>query len=215
MVDYSNKEECRQSYEQRLKDPDLLRIFMEECTQLDSWLLYSEALPFCQGVDPREWRQVRELHMAWQAQVIRLIKASIGTSLKAINPEAEEGSLQVKPKVFVQWLHSKEMRPLPELESVLGVELSAEKKSKNNEYNPHGNAEIHAQRREKVLAAAVAVMAAVPDKCKRNGKVAGSAIAEQIDVFSTQVYGVGEEAPLGSRKVAEIISKALKLIPDK
>jgi hypothetical protein len=215
MVNYSNKEECRQSYEQRLKDPDTLRMFMEECTGLDSWLLYSEALPFCQGVDHREWSQVRELHLDWQAQVIRLIKASIGTSLKVINPEAEDGGLRVKPKVFVQWLHSKGIRPHSELEVVLAMAYSAEKKSKDEKYSKHGNAEFHAQRREKVLAAAIAVMAAVPEKCKRDGEFSGSTIAEQIDVFSTQVYGIGEDAPLGSRKVTEIISKALKLIPDK
>ena len=215
MINYSDKEECRQSYEQRLQDPDALKSFMEECAGLDSWLLYSEALPYCQGVDPREWRHVREGCLDWQAQVIRLIKAGIGISLKVINSAAEEGSLRVKPKVFVQWLHSNGIRPHPELEAVLGVEFSAEKKAKNKKYSQHGNTEFHAQRREKVLAAAVAVLAAVPDKCKRNGKISGSAISEQIDVFSTHVYGVGEEAPLGSRKVTEIISKALKLIPDK
>lgn len=215
MVDYSNKEECRQSYEQRLKDPDLLRIFMEECTQLDSWLLYSEALPFCQGVDPREWRHVREDCLEWQAQVIRLIKASIGTSLKVINPEAEEGSLRVKPKVFVQWLHGKGMRPLPELERVLGVEFSTEKKPKNKEYSKHGNAEFHAQRRAKVLAAAIAVMAAVPDKCKKNDRFSGSAISGQIDEFADKVYGPYEEPPLDIRKTRDIINQALRLIPDK
>lgn len=214
MVDYSDKEECRQSYEQRLKDPDALRTFMEECTGLDSWLLYSEALPFCQGIDHREWNQVRGLHFDWQAKVISLIKASIGISLKVINPDAEEGDLRVKPKVFVKWLHSKDLRPHPELEAVLKMAYSAEKQSKNQMYSQHGNAELHAQKREKVLAAAIAVMAAVPEKCQTNGKFTGSAISNQIDVFSTQVYGAGEDAPLGTRKVTEIISNALKLIPD-
>lgn len=215
MVNYSDKEECRQSYEQRFKDPDALRIFMEECTQLDSWLLYSEALPFCQGVDPREWRHVREDCLDWQAQVIRLIKASIGTSLKVINPEVEEGSLRVKPKVFVQWLHNKNINLHPELEAALGVSFSTEKAPKKKGYREHGNAEFHAQRREKVLAAAIAVMAAAPDNCKVNNKFSGSAISSQIDRFSDQVYGPYEEPPLGTRKTEEIINKALKLIPDK
>lgn len=195
-----------------VEDPDALRIFYEDVTRLDTWLLYSEAIPYCRAVEPSQWSSIEHGYRHWTDQLKPLMKASVGDTLKVINPDAKEKDWRVKPKEFVKWLHSKGMRPRKELEDVLKLKFTTNEAKNESNYSEHPNAEHHAQKRQQILEAALAILANYPDQCMDKGKVSGAAIARIMEEKSTLWFKY-DDIPLSVRKVRELINQALKL-PD-
>lgn len=194
-----------------IKDSEALKKFYENAVYLDTWLLHSEVIPYCMAVEPSQWFNIKSGYQQWTDKLSPLINAGAGDTLKIINPEAKERQWRVKPKEFVQWLHKKGLRPRKELEEVLGIKFKDENSRKEN-YNDHANAEHQAQKRQKILEAALAVLAHYPDKCMEKGKVSGTAIGRMIEQNSP--FWFDDEVPVSERGVTDLINKALNTIPD-
>lgn len=195
-------------YGEFIEDSHSRRCFFEGYFKFDSWLLFDEALAIYYCVDPRFIDPVARVYSLGYYELRAHVDAAVGVTLKVLNPNAPKDEWRVTPRGFVHWLISKGLEVPPELMQLFGGRPAKPKNSN------HPNAERHAQRREQVLAAALAVMASVPGKCKKNGKFSPTAIATQIDLFSKYVYGEYEESPLSERRTKEIISEAINLIPE-
>lgn len=188
-------------------NPEELRIFYEDVARLDTWLLHSEAIPYCRAVEPSQWSSIEHGYRDWTDKLTPLIKAGVGVTLMVINPDAKEKDWRVKPKEFVKWLHSKGMRPRKELEDVLSIQYKVKKEIKTS---VHQNVEVNAQKREQILFAALSVLSRWPDECKKkNGQISASAIANLIEQKSIIWFGY-DELPLEKRGMINLISKSLK-----
>jgi hypothetical protein len=206
-----NREKYKEHHASLIDDSEALKKFFNDAVRLDTWLLHSEAIPYCMAVETSQWLDVKSSYRHWTDKVEPLIKAGVGVTLKTVNPDAKEKEWRVKPKEFVQWLHSKKIRPRKELEEVLGLNF-ADKAASNATYSDHPNAEHHAQKRQKILEAALAILANYPDKCMDKGKVSGAAIARTLEEKSP-LWFKGGDIPLSERKIRDLINQALKL-PD-
>lgn len=206
------KENYKKHYVTLLENPIELKKFYTEKTLLDTWLLNSEAIPFLLGVEPSQWINIKGMHLKFIRELAPLIKASAGMTLKVINPDAKEKDWRVKPKEFVKWLHSKGIRPRQELEEVLKLKFTKNVVKEESSYSDHPNAEHHAQKRQKVLEAALAILANYPEQCMDKGKVSGTVIARIMEEKSP-LWFKNDDIPLSARKVRDLINQALKL-PD-
>lgn len=89
------------------------------------------------------------------------------------------------------------------LQAIADKPKSAPTKPKGK--RPHGNAVIHAQKREQVLGAALAVVAAFPDQCKRGMWFNGKRIAALIETKAPLWFEDGEP-PLDTGTMASLIN---------
>jgi hypothetical protein len=206
----TDRESRRKKHLALTDSPEAIKAFYKHYVKLDSWLLYEEALPISAGVHPHAWDAVRDLYPNWEARLRPIMKSAVSISLPLINPDAKERRWRVKPKDFVKWLHSKELWPRKELEEALGIEHKAKSKKKTD-YSDHPNAEHNAQKRQKVLEAALAILAAFPDQCRKGDKVSPAEIARIMEEKSPIWFG-NEDIPLSERGVRELISSAIKTL---
>jgi|GEM_PF-4017185 hypothetical protein len=199
-----------ENYEYLVVDPKYRENLYKRYVNLDTWLLFSEAIGMVFIFDPNYLDSLASLHIEnYGSEILPQVRAAANASFKVLNPDAPEDEWRVKPKEFLLWAEKKGWDIPEELHPIL------QPKKGNSSYSSHPNAEHHAQRRERVLAAAVAVMASAPEKCKRNGKYSPSAIAAQIELSAEYVYGKYEDSPLSDRQTKDLIAKAIKLIPEK
>lgn len=76
----------------------------------------------------------------------------------------------------------------------------------------HGNTVSNASKREQILGAAVAVMAAFPENCKRGNKYSGKKITDEIEKRAKIWWPDEYEPPLQSRQIAELINDYLRTL---
>ncbi len=212
------KEEARQyaiEHKTLVYDLSYRKRFYGRFIHLDTWLLFNEAVPIYFCYEPQYWISGYCAYIEESIQLLRQIAAGAGYTLNVLNPSAERIEWRVKPKEFIKWVADKDFDTPVELADIFGLDAEGKSQQKIGDYKTHGNTEHHAQRREKILAAALAVLSAVPDKCQNKGKISSSAIADQIELFGDHVYGQYEDPPLSRRTTIDTISKALKLIPEK
>lgn len=77
----------------------------------------------------------------------------------------------------------------------------------------HGNTQVHAAKREKILGAAIAVMAKYPDKCRSatSKRVVGNKVAEVIDQKSGLFFKEGDP-PYSRDTISREINKWIKFL---
>jgi hypothetical protein len=202
-------EAYRRKHIQFVSDSVELKKFYHDVVRLDTWLLSDEAIPYCVGVEPSQWHAIEPLYQQFSRKLNSLIKAGTVVTLNIVNPEAKEKKWRVMPKEFVQWLHSKGIRPRKELEESLGLQYRDDKKN-NLKITNHQNTEVNAQKREQILFAALSVLARWPEECtKKNGKISAAAITNLIEQKSNIWFGY-DELPMTTRGMTLLISKALK-----
>lgn len=173
--------------------------------QQDSWLLVSEAIPLNLGYGRKS------LGIASRApefsDIYRLSKADAGQSLKILNLDQKEQLWRVKPKDFVSWLNLKGFDVLPALEDAFLVKRKA-----SNTSEPHPNAERHAVKREQILQAALAVLAAYPDQCLNDKKeISATRITNIIEEKSPVWFGE-DDIPLSRSNMEKLIRKAINTL---
>ncbi len=78
----------------------------------------------------------------------------------------------------------------------------------------HGNTDVHASKREEVLGAALAVLAAFPDQCKSSsGNIIVSKISKLIDQKSTLLFSTTNgNPPLSLDTISRLLNKWVKLL---
>lgn len=205
----NHSESCRQAaidrYNQRIKSTEHLTSFFESHLKKDSWLVFDEAIPISNGIAPNEAGSIELYSKTWYRELKDLALAAQGNkTLSIINHESKPKQWRVTPKAFVKWALEKEININPVLVEVIKLEKKTPSFKK-----AHGNTESNAQKRESILVAALAVLAAYPDKCKLNGKVSAAKIADQIEQKSDIWFGY-DDIPLKRRGVEDLIRKALK-----
>jgi hypothetical protein len=188
-----------------LNKPEQQQQFIDKYIKLDSWNLYSEALPILIGYRP-EYVQYAKLDKRY-AELEMLARSSANITLKIINKNDPEEKWRVLPKDVVNWAYSKKIEVLYLFSSVfsLGVSSGAE----GELFKSHGNAEHNAQIKASILEAAIGVIVAFPEECKTYGNISSAAIFRAIDNHSP-LWFKGGVLPVSERKATEYISKAIK-----
>lgn len=79
---------------------------------------------------------------------------------------------------------------------------------------PHGNTQVNASKREEILGAAIAVMTAFPDQCRRspNGAFSGEKITGMIEDKAPIWWPDEQEPPMSHRAIAELINKHIRTL---
>jgi hypothetical protein len=186
--------------------PEQQEQFINRYIKLDSWNLYSEALPILIGYRP-EYINYAKLDRRFK-ELEKLARSSANITLKIINKDEPENKWRVIPKDVVKWAQSKEVEILMLLESEFGLDKKQSRQS-DEDKKDHGNAELNAIKREALLHAALGALVAFPEECKTHGKITASAIAKTIEQNS-KIWFDYDDLPLSNRKTVEIISKAIK-----
>ncbi len=197
-----------ENYPHLVGDKNYRRGLFSKFSKLDSWLLYSEALALVHCAEPIYFSRVAYLCSDYSELQLPQVKAAAGVSLKVINQSLDVESWRVKPEDFLKWAYKKGWDLPPDLLEVMG--LSLQRKS-FKVYSGHPNAEHHAQRRESVLKAALAVLVAYPDKCRIRGKVSATAIASLIEQKSP-IWFEDNDVPLSDREVKKLINGAINTL---
>lgn len=186
--------------------PDQQELFIDRYIKLDSWNLYTEALPILIGYRP-EYIHYARLDKRY-IELEKLARSSANITLKIINKDEPEERWRVLPKEIVKWAMTKnlEILMLLEREFELGKKQGM---GSPEDVKGHGNSELNARKREAILHAALGALVAFPDECKTHGKITASAIAKTIEQNS-KIWFDYDDLPLGDRKTVEVISSAVQ-----
>lgn len=205
------------NYQTRISNPQFLIEFFQDQLRKDSWLVFSEALPISKGIAPNEMDVVGVYTMVWYTETKALLEAAqANKTLAILNPDDKPKAWRVIPKNFVKWLHEKDIRPLPELESALNLIPKAKKTAITplNEIKNWDQAERHAAIRERFYIAALYLIANYPERFKKaNGEWEIGRIEKTIALNSKIWFGE-EILPLEGKKVREHIGNAIRAIKD-
>lgn len=83
---------------------------------------------------------------------------------------------------------------------------------KKTSHKSHGMTEVHALKREEILSAALSVVTQFPQDCQfSSGGFSGAKIAKQIYDKAPLWWPESSDPPLSTKKMEEIINKALKI----
>ena len=200
------------TYPECIEDAEYRRELFSRYTHLDTWLLYREALPLMFCANPHYFNFVSSGISDYHSKRFPEVEAAEGFRFNVLNPDAVKFERRVLPKVFVKWARTKGWAVPLELDCLIDAQGD---RNEENRYSDHKNAEHNAQKRERVLKAALAVIAHAPDKCMHQGRLRAKEIFDQIDLSSNYVFGLHEELPLSDDKIKRLISESIKLIPDR
>jgi hypothetical protein len=176
--------------------------FVEPYLKLDSWFLFSIAIPVCLGypVDKINLARMTVDYKDAENQV----RAALGVSLKLINPEEKEDQWRVDPKLFVKWMVEKRIGALKAIQNYL-----LEDPEVRNLAVSSTQSERHSAKREQIYIAAISILVNFPDQCIGKGnKISATEIARVMEEKSPLWFG-DEEPPLSSRVIKDVISKAI------
>jgi hypothetical protein len=186
--------------------PDQQELFINKYIKLDSWNLFSEALPILIGYRP-EYINYAKLDSKYK-ELETLARSSTNITLKILNKDEPEEKWRVLPKEVVKWANLKDIEIL-----YLLKELYSEKEKKKVIVSStvHPTAERHAANREPILIAALAVLAKYPEQCKDNGEVSASKIYS-VMMDKSLIWFEDGEPPLEERTIKEMINSALNTV---
>jgi len=175
------KEAAQKRHSEIINDPYNQNEFIEEFLKHDTWLIFGEAIPISLGIHPLDTNDIGITDFAMFTKTKEIAKSSAGESLKVININNQPSLWRIKPADFVNWMVTKELAPLQSLIDAFAPGTSNSKLNNVKKDKAHSNTNKHSSQREKVLFAALAVLAKYPEKCKTNGEVSVSAIADMME----------------------------------
>ena len=185
--------------------------FFKKAVKTESWNVQKEAIAYCFCSDPEHWRAVAPMYGQRAKNLEQQAMAAIGVSLTAINPIGKEKGVRVKTEDFVKWLHSKELLPYRELAEAIGIKQAIDKPQEKPLYSDHKNAEHNAQKRQKVLEAALAILAAYPDQCVYRGRISGTAIYK-VMIDKSNIWFGYDDLPYSEDSIVDLLNKAIKTL---
>lgn len=203
-------QEYSSTFKEKVKDKTYRSDFISRFASLDTWLLYKEALAVVHFAEPAYFENVQAVCEGYYGYQLPQVNAAVGFSLKVLNPDVKPVDWRVNPKQFIKWAQQKNW----DLPADLIEAMSIREEGFDNQ-KVHGNTIRNAEKRQLCLQAAIAVMAAVPEKCKKKGKYDHNEIVRQIEVFSDQLFGKYEDPPRGPDSIRKYIKEALEMIPEK
>jgi len=184
------------------------------------WALRGEGIPLLIGIAPDAWETLRASgacgtleHKLWAS-----VRGSVVTAGKprVINPESPEQDWRCAPIDLYQWARASGV-PIPEpfealmqfIQRVVPGSSSSSPDAVHREPNPSARNDAPSTR-EKVLGAALNVLAKCPDQCyDQHGMVSGEKIVQLIAVQSMRWFDTAKP-PMRDRDMAALIDKCLE-----
>ncbi len=199
-------------------DPLVLTLLYEKWLKRDEWVLRAEAIPLLLGVSPEDWADAlgeRAMQSAEQTVWDKLKDGVIQTgNPKVTRPNEADVVWQVTPVALYAFAQSQGI-VVPEAFAALIQFLQRVIRSPVQQDFQPGGGSVQASSdtvsvREKVLGAALNILAKCPDQCYNDlGLVNGAAIASLIQTQSVRWFDV-PVPPLSQTEMAALIEKWLE-----
>ncbi len=207
------------------RDPSALgqQILYERWLKKPAWRLRDEAIPLLLGIDPEEWRRadgatgstrlVEAHERVWDA-----VRASVmdRAGLRVVDPDAAPADWCVEPAEIYRFASARGMvvpAPLTALMDFILRTVKPSARGLQDQRGPdrRGRAEpFEPSVRERVLGAALNVLAKCPDECyDEHGLVSGARIALRIAAQSMRWFDV-PTPPLSQAELAAFIDRWLE-----
>jgi len=196
------------------------QLLYERWMSKPEWSLRAEGIPLLIGIPPDAWETLRASgacgaleHNLWAS-----VRGSVVTAGKprVINPESPEQDWRCAPSDLYQWARASGV-PIPEpfealmqfIQRVVPGSSASSPDALCREPNPSTGKDAPSTR-EKVLGAALNVLAKCPDQCyDEHGMVSGEKIVQLIAVQSMRWFDT-PEPPMRDRDMAALIDKCLE-----
>lgn len=189
------KEAAQKRHVDILESIEIQRQFIQEFLNLDHWLVFSEAIPICLGIHPRDTGDINITHIQTFNDTKVAVKSEHGKTLNLINPNDQPALWRIKPVDFVDWMVSQKLNPLQGLVETLLCDEQEEQRSDES---------------ESILAAALAILANVPKQCvDLNGTVSANAIYEVMNANATTWFEQGK-LPLDKNAIIKRLAKVIE-----
>jgi hypothetical protein len=185
------------------------KAFIQRFVKMESWLLLSEAIPICLGYGP-EYEAYAKGDKDY-SKIEKLAKGLEASDLDIIDHHKPIKEWKVKPKGFVKWLSDYDQYVIDEL----CIHFLSAKKTKTSSTEIQSSqsvavSERHAATREQVYIAVIAILANFHEQCiGRNGEVSPTEVLRIMETKSPLWFG-DEDLPLSSRRIKELIAKAVR-----
>lgn len=188
-----------------LESEEAQEAFLAPFLKLDSWELFAEAVPICLGYDVNDAKSGCVQSKSEYQALMRLVRSSVGVSLKVLNPEEKDIKWRVQPKAFLRWLDNKGVQPISKLSGFF-----LEESKVDNKFVSAAQSERHAVKREEVYIAVIAILANFNDQCRNSkGEVSPTNIERIMSEKSPLWFGENEP-PLSPRVIKDLISRAIR-----
>ncbi|MGH8488088.1 MAG: hypothetical protein ACREXS_04240 [Gammaproteobacteria bacterium] len=184
------------------------------------WSLRAEGIPLLIGIAPDAWETLRASGACKtpENELWASVRGSVVTAGKprVINPESPEQDWRCAPSDLYQWARASGV-PIPEpceallqfIQRVVPGPSASSPHALRRESNPSSRKDAPSTR-EKVLGAALNVLAKCPDRCyDQHGLVSGEKIARLIGAQSMRWFDTAEP-PMRTGEMAELIDKWLE-----
>ncbi len=184
------------------------------------WSLRAEGIPLLIGIAPDAWETVRASGACKtpENELWASVRGSVVTEGKprVMNPDHPEEDWRCAPIDLYQWAHASGV-PVPEpfealmqfIQRVVQRPAASSPDAVRQEPNPSSRKDAPSTR-EKVLGAALNVLAKCPDQCyDQHGLVSGEKITRLIAAQSTRWFDTAEP-PMGTGEMAELIDNWLE-----
>ncbi|MGH8525763.1 MAG: hypothetical protein ACREXY_16635 [Gammaproteobacteria bacterium] len=196
------------------------QLLYEHWIRKPEWSLRAEAIPLLIGIAPEAWEALR-VSGACGTQEDTLwasVREAVVTEGKprVINPESPEEDWRCVPIDFYQWARASGV-PIPEpfealmqfIQRVVQRPAASSADALCREAIPPAKNDAPSIR-EKVLGAALNVLAKCPDRCyDQHGLVSGEKITRLIAAQSIRWFDTAEP-PMGTGEMADLIDKWLE-----
>ncbi len=196
------------------------QLLYERWMSKPDWALRAEGIPLLIGIAPDAWETLRASGACKtpEDELWASVRGSVVTEGKprVINPESPEQDWRCAPIDLYQWARASGV-PIPEafealmqfIQRVVPGSSSSSPDAVHREPNPSARNDAPSTR-EKVLGAALNVLAKCPDQCyDQHGLVSGEKITQLIAAQSIRWFDA-EEAPMRIGEMAELIDKWLE-----
>ena len=196
------------------------QLLYERWMSKPDWALRAEGIPLLIGIAPDAWETLRACgacgtleHELWASVRDAVITES---KPRVINPECREEDWRCAPIDLYQWARASSV-PIPEpfealmqfIQRVVQRPAASSPDALCREPNPSGRNDVPGIR-EKVLGAALNVLAKCPDRCyDQHGLVSGGKITQLIAAQSMRWFDTAEP-PMRTGEMAELIDKWLE-----
>ncbi|MFQ3228839.1 hypothetical protein [Reinekea sp.] len=181
-----------------INDTTTQKKFCQEFTRLETWLVFSEAIPICLGIHPRDTADIGIVNITAFNEAKALAKTSNGKTLKLINPHNQPALWRVKPADFVPWMIQQKLNSLQVLKYFY-LKLEQDDNKQN----------IDSVQSAQIFGAAFAILVNAPSQCiDMNGNVSVEAVYN-IMKSKANTWFKDDNLPLDKQKMIKLLTSTV------
>jgi len=185
-------------------NPTKQTAFIEEFLKLDSWQVFSQAIPISLGIHPLDTADILIFELEAFNTIKEQAKQDAGKSLKIQNPNNQPSLWQVKPSDFVEWMIAHNLKPLQSLVETFSplktLEISDSDKTSSVQ--------------EQILSAALYLLANHTKECQVDGVTNAETIADlMIEKEETLLKNetLGSALPMEKNEIKALVELSIKV----